>query len=328
MRADDGSDQKRGEDTVMAATISRRTCLAAGLAVSCTGTVHSEVPRESITLGFGTYGMKTLRTEEAVKAIAEIGFDALEITVNQGWDADSATLSKMRRVELAKRIDSSGLRLTSLMEHLPPTTADRQRVALERLKLAAGVAHDLSPSSPPLVQTVLGGGEFESIKHALVDRLGRWVEVADATETTIAIKPHRGGGMSKPSQAVWLMEQLGQPARLRMVYDYSHYAFRDLTIESTVQSALSATAHIAVKDAVEESGRVVFKLPGEAGTVDYGKILRLFYAGGYRGDVSCEVSGQVWNQKNYDPIVAAKRCYKNMAAAFESAGLVRPVPNG
>lgn len=309
----------------MAVSISRRTCLAAGLiAVGATAARGATAPN-SMTLGFGTYGMKTLTTESAIKSISEIGFDSVEITVNAGWDADSATLGKTRRAELASRIQGSGLKLTSLMEHVPPTSEKLQRVALERLRLAAGVAYDLAADAPPLIQTVLGGGDFESTKRALVDRLGQWVELADATETVIAIKPHRGGAMSKPSQAVWLMNQLGDPSRLRMVYDYSHYAFRDLEIESTVQTALPSTAHIAVKDAVNEgaTGRVRFALPGETGTVDYERILRLFAAGGYCGDVSCEVSGQVWNQKNYDPIVAAKRCYKNMAAVFESAGIMR-----
>ncbi|MEL6107116.1 MAG: sugar phosphate isomerase/epimerase family protein [Planctomycetota bacterium] len=314
----------------MAISISRRTCLVAGLALAGATTTRGAVASHSMTLGFGTYGMKSLTTESAIKAIAEIGFDSIEITVNSGWDADSSMLGKARRAGLASQIQASGLKLTSLMEHVPPTSEKLQRVALQRLRLAADVAHDLAADEPPLIQTVLGGGDFESTKQALVDRLGKWVELADATETVIAIKPHRGGAMSKPSQAVWLMNRLGDPARLRMVYDYSHYAFRDLDIESTVQAALPSTAHIAVKDAVKDTatGRVRFALPGESGTVDYKRIFGLFKAGGYRGDVSCEVSGQVWSQKNYDPIAAARRCYKNMAAAFESAGMTRPSLHG
>ena len=308
----------------MTTMISRRSCLAVGMAAACVRPTLGTPASQTLTLGFGTYGMKELSTEKAIESISDIGFDSVEITVNRGWDADSAVLAKARRATIASLIRDRGLRLTSLMEHVPPSNAKNQRVALERLRLAAGVAHDLAPKAPPLVQTVLGGGDFASIKTALRDRLGEWIDVAESTDTTIAIKPHRGGAMSKPSEAVWLMEQLGNPARLRMVYDYSHYAFRDLSIESTVQTSLASTAHIAVKDAVQAAGRVVFKLPGEAGTVDYSKILRLFFTGGYRGDVNCEVSGQVWSQKNYDPIAAAKRCYKNMSAAFELADVSRP----
>ena len=191
------------------------------------------------------------------------------------------------------------------------------------MKLAAEVAHALAPSAPPLIQTVLGGGNFEQIKTRLRDRLAEWVKLADATDTTIAIKPHRGGGVSQPAEAVWLIEQLGKPKRLRMVYDDSHYAFRDLPLAETIRTALPYTAHIAVKDAVREGGKVVFQLPGAAGTIDFPEILRRFYAGGYRGDVNCEVSGMVWSRPNYDPVAAAKTCYANMTAAFRQADVPR-----
>jgi inosose dehydratase len=275
------------------------------------------------TLGFSTYGMKTLATEKAIRVLAEIGYDSVEITLNSGWDADSANLTAERRRSIRGLLNDLPLRLTSLMEHVPPTDDKLQAVALERLKLAAQVAHDLAPDSPPLVQTVLGGGKFEDIKEPLRDRLAEWVKLADASDTVIAIKPHRGGGVSQPAEAVWLFEQLDKPQRLRMVYDYSHYAFRDLPLAETIKAALPYTSHIAVKDPAQDGSKVVFKLPGVAGTVDFPEIIRQFHAGGYRGDVNCEVSGMVWNQPGYDPVNAAKVCYKNMTAAFEKSGVTR-----
>ena len=273
------------------------------------------------TLGFSTYGMKTLPTERAIATLADIGYGAVEITVRQGWDADSAKLTGERRRELRTRLQDTGLAVSSLMEHIYPANEQQQQNAIERLKLAAKLAHDLSPKQPPLIQTVLGGGVFQQRKNELCDRLGAWVGVANDAQVTIAIKPHRGGVVSQPQEAVWLFEQLGKPARLRMVYDYSHYAFRDLPIEQTVRTALPFTTHIAVKDAVQEGGRVVFRLPGAAGTVDFAKIIRLFVAGGYRGDVNCEVSGMVWSQAGYDPVAAARTCFVNVRKAFAEAGV-------
>lgn len=274
-------------------------------------------------LGFSTYGMKTLTTEKSLQILADIGYDAVELAVRSGWDVDSAELDAGRRRELRRLLNDLPLRLTSLMEHVHPTDDKLQAEALTRLKLAAEVGHDLSPDAPPVVQTVLGGGSFESLKEQLRDRLAEWAKVAEATETVIAIKPHRGGAVSQPAEAVWLFEQLGRPKRLKMVYDYSHYAFRDLPLEQTIKTALPYTVHIAVKDPVQEAGRVVFKLPGEAGTVDFPLIIRRFHEAGYRGDFNCEVSGMVWNQSGYDPINAAKTCYGNMNAAFQKAGIKR-----
>ncbi|GIS63503.1 MAG: hypothetical protein CM1200mP2_57280 [Planctomycetaceae bacterium] len=58
-------------------------------------------------------------------------------------------MGSKRRKEIRKRLADAGLRVTSLMEHLhidEPKRTPAQR--LERLKLAAGLAHDLSPQRP------------------------------------------------------------------------------------------------------------------------------------------------------------------------------------
>lgn len=280
----------------------------------------------AMTLSIGNYGMKALKLEEAIDAIAGIGYDGMEIATMPEWDSTPANLSPERRAAIRQRLQNKGLRLTALMEHLPPSPDDAQHKAgLERLRKVAELAHELVPARPPLIQTVLGGGKWDEIRTRLRDRLADWVKLADETETVIAIKPHRGGGMSQPREAVWLFEQLGKPARLRMVYDYSHYAYRDLSIEETVRDALPWTSHMAVKDAIQKGTQVVFDLPGASGSVDFARILKLFWDGGYRGDVCCEVSAQLSNQPGYDPLVAAKRSYEAMAKVFEGAKIPRPV---
>ncbi|MGE0757938.1 MAG: sugar phosphate isomerase/epimerase family protein, partial [Pirellulaceae bacterium] len=276
-----------------------------------------------MTLGFSTYGMKSLTTERAIKSVARLGFDAIEICVIEGWDADGASVAAGRREAIGRQLVDSGLRLTALMEHVHPETDSLQHKALERLKIAAGLAHAWCPAAPPLIQTTLGSGQWSQVRAPLRDRLGAWIELAEAEKVVLAIKPHRGGAMSQPADAVWLIEQLGRPDRLKMVYDYSHYAYRDLSIEATVATALPYTAHVAVKDAIQENQRVLFRLAGETGALDFPRILRLLAAGGYRGDVNCEVSGMVSSQPGYDPLSAAKICYTNMSRAFEQAGVAR-----
>ena len=94
-------------------------------------------------LGFSTYGMNTLPTERAFQVLAEIGYDAVEVCVRSGWDADSAKLDAARRRTLRGLLTDLPLRLTSLMEHVHPTDDKLQAEALVRLKLAAEVAHDI-----------------------------------------------------------------------------------------------------------------------------------------------------------------------------------------
>ena len=298
-------------------------CLTGASAGACPQLQDSE--NDHLLLGFSTYGMKTLTTESAISHIARIGFDSAEITVWPDWDAAPGNMTVERRQTIKTQLADSGLRLTSLMEHITPSEKDTQHAA-QRTRLAGvfELAADLCPAQRPLVQTVLGGGQWEKKRELLRDRVGDWLDLATAHKTVLAIKPHRGGVVSRPEEAVWLIEQLGQSRYLRIVYDYSHYAYRDMLLADTVRTALPYLAHVAVKDAVKEGNRIVFKLPGQAGTIPYAKLLKLLFDGGYRGDISCEVSSMVWNKPGYAPVAAAEACYRSLAKAFVEADVRRP----
>jgi sugar phosphate isomerase/epimerase len=304
-------------------TATASASLGTSLATSFAHAKEKKSPR-TLSLSFGTYGMKTLTTEKAVEVLAKIGYDAIEIIARPDWDAEPKRMTLARRKDVRVRLQETGLQLTALMEHLQPSAEKPQQAgALDRLQRVAELGHDLSPQSQPLIQTTLGGGKWDEQRNLYRDVLGKWIEIGQRNKTVIAIKPHRGGGMSRPEEAVWLIEQLGKSPWLRMVYDYSHYAFRDMSVEETVETALPWIAHVAVKDTVKQGEKTAFVLPGESGKFDYAKLLKLLYAGGYHGDISCEVSGMVWNKPGYDPVVAARTCYRNMTAAFKKAGLRR-----
>jgi sugar phosphate isomerase/epimerase len=302
-----------------------------GMGVAAAGAVLAGSARaasdgqDGCTLSFGTYGMKKLAVEKAVSVIADTGYDGVEITVRPDWDSAPARMDAVRRKAVRDLLCEKNLKLTALMEHLPPAKDDVQHGKdLERLRGVVQLANDLCPDAPPLIQTVLGGGEWEACRERFRDRLADWIQVGKDGGCVIAIKPHRGGCMSRPSEAVWLIQQLDDSRWLRMVYDYSHYAFRDMPMAETIATALPYTVHIAVKDAVERDGKVAFLLPGEeAGAIDYVGLLRQFHAGGYRGDVCCEVSGMVWSKPDYDPVRAAKVCHANLERAFKDAEVPR-----
>lgn len=280
--------------------------------------------QQPMTLGFSTYGMKTFSTREAIKAVAGIGFDSVELCVTPDWDANPLTFSQSRRQEVARQLGDHGLILSSLMEQLhidDDLTAKSKRI--DRIKRAAELGHDLSPNAPPLMQTTLGGKANSTIawRKTLVNELQEWARTADEHDLRIAIKPHRGGGLSRPDDAVALLRELNLPPQLSLCYDYSHYALRDMTPEQTVRDAMPFVSHIAVKDVEPYRNSFRFRLPGETGQVPHAALLKYFSVAGYRGDVCCEPSGQVWSQPGYDPIAAAKICYQNMFQAFQKAGL-------
>jgi len=93
-------------------------------------------------------------------------------------------------------------------------------------------------------------------------------------------------------------------------------------MQETCDVLLPKTAFIHVKDTEHAHGKRGFLLPGE-GTIDYAALFTLIAQSTYRGDIIVEVSSQVFNRANYEPLAAASKCYNHLSAAFSSAGIKR-----
>jgi inosose dehydratase len=315
-----------------AGKISRRQFTAGSLALGAAALCRANATpaaanpaSAACTFGFGTYGMKSLTTEEAIRTIADIGFDSVMLDSNKGWDAEPGNLSAARRAEIKKLLKDRGLRLPLLEDDLHPDHDDKKNAMQEdHLKALAQMGHDLSPDAPPVIETMVGGSaEWTKIKPVFLKRLESWAKIAESSDVTIAIKAHAATSMYKVEQAVELFRELGSPPRLKLCYDYSHFVFTEMTMKQTIETALPWTVSVVMKDAVMVDGKRAFKLPGESGLIDYPALLRQFYAGGYRGDFNCEISAMIWKKPGYDPIATAKQCYANIAPAFIAAGVPR-----
>jgi inosose dehydratase len=309
-------------------SISRRQFLAASSAAAGALALRAapsddQRPR-TIGLGFSLYGMKSLSIEGALKTCAEIGYDCVELPVMVDWPGDSAKLNADSRAELRQRVATSGLRLTALMENLPIVGDEAKQAAnLERLKLAAQLANELCPMTPPLVETILGGkaGEFETVKEEFVQQLGKWADVMAEAKVLLAIKAHVSNATQRPEQLLWLLDQVASPW-LVAAYDYSHFQLLDLKMADTMDALLPRSKFIHVKDTEHAQGKRGFLLPGE-GSIDYGEYFKLLAKSKYRGDVVVEISGQVSSKPGYDPVAAARKCYNHLAPAMKSAGITR-----
>jgi len=279
--------------------------------------------KPQLTLGFSLYGMPQLKTEQAIQAVADVGYDSVELCLMDAWDATPLKLNAQRRTTVSNTLNDTGLKLTSLMEHcsLPGSKVSQQKI-LDRLKRAAELGYALKPKQPPLIETTAGSGKWDQLKNEMRDNLGAWAKVAESTKTIIAVKPHRGGVVDRPEQGVWLVQQIDSPW-IRLNYDYSHFTHRNISLEDSMRTMMPFTSLIQVKDTVQKDNKVHFVLPGESGEIDYVQFLKRAVLAGYRGDICCEVSGMVFKQKGYDPIAAAKTCYQNLAPAFKQAGISR-----
>ena len=300
---------------------SRREFVQAATLAICATSVQA-APARRVGLGFSLYGMKTMPVAEALRVCAEIGFHDVEFALNPGYATEPQLLSPAQRTELRTQLAGLNLRLAALMDNIHLTADDATHAKnLERIKAAAQLAHDLAPDAPPLLETVMGGkpAEWEKVKAQMAARLADWGRAAAAGKITLCIKPHVGSAAHLPEHALWLLEQVKNPA-VKAAYDFSHYQLRGLDLGKSLAALLPHTAFIHVKDAVGEAVKFQFVLPGE-GWIDYADYFRRLKAANWSGSVCVEVSGQVSGKAGYDPVAAARKCYAALAPAFRTAGL-------
>ena len=294
-------------------------CLAVPPLVSAAGTEP--------VVGFagGTYGMKTIPTLDALRTLARIGYDGVELCLIGGWPADPAQLTAADRKALCRVLEEERLALPALLESLPLVgTPQKRAYNLERLKLAAELAHELSPAAPPCLDTILGlkSSDWEAVKGRMLDELHDWAKAAEAADFTIGVKLHAGQALDTPAKASWMMHEVASP-RIRLIYDYSHLSVGGFPLQDTLRELLPYIVFISVKDSKGTPENHEFLLPGEGGT-DYVAYFRALRQLPYRGFVGVEVSAMIFRKAGYDPVATARTCYERLAPAFEKAGLRRP----
>ena len=269
----------------------------------------------TIGLNTGTYGMKSLKIADALRVIAEIGYDGVEICLMPGWPTGDP--HEIRRI-----LDGTGLALPSLMESL--SMPDKQVFNIERLKLAIALAHELSPGKLPVIETVLGGksAEWDQTKERIAEELHEWAKLAEDGGITICFKPHADQAVDMPERAIWLLKQVNS-SRIRIIYDYSHFSVQGLSLEESLRELLPYTSYIAVKDSAGDRNKHQYLLPGD-GKTDYVAYFRLLNELGYSGFVGIEITSQIHSKPGYEPIPTARLCYQRLAPAFERAGAQRP----
>lgn len=272
---------------------------------------------QKIGLGFGTYGMKSLEVGQALRVCADIGFDGVELCLLSGWSTEPTRLSKAQRSEIRKQLADSGLVVPSLLESLPCLRTEQDhRQNIDKLKRATELAHDLAPSQPPVVQSIVGGktSRWDQSKQQLVDQLADWAKIGEQSQTTVCFKPHASHAVHTPDRAEWVHRQVDSP-RLKVVYDYSHFFLEGLSLRSTLEQLLPIVAYVQVKDSRGTPSKHEYLLPGD-GKTNYGELIEILRQSGYQGFVGVEISSHIHRKPGYEPVPTAQLCYKRLSPYF------------
>ncbi len=309
--------------------ILNRRCLLAGAASQLAlGAVYGAGPAATPTIGFGfgTYGMHSLKTDEAIRQCAEIGYDGIEFALMNGWPTEPLLLSQQDRIEIRNLLSESQLAVPSLLESLPCLRAEQVHYDnCEKLKRATQLAHDVAPDKPPIVQSIVGGkpAQWEESKDRLVEQLAEWAQIGEASETIVCFKPHANQVVHDPQQALWIHKQVDSEW-LKIVYDYSHFFLEGLALAGSLKQLLPITAYVQVKDSRGTPEKHEYLLPGD-GQTDYIELLSVLKQARYEGFVNVEVSSMIHRKPDYQAIPTAKLCYERLSPLFQKVGIQRPL---
>ena len=275
-------------------------------------------------IGYGTWGMRDVGIEEAIPALAQIGYTGIELAVTPGRPTDLVTLDEGARRRILQLLAEHDLVLTAIAGHtsMCETDPDRASRNLARLRASIAVAADLRSDGELAIMASLVGGrtaEWPNKREMLAERVLAVGEYAASLGVILAVEPHCGTALDTPTKAVWLLEQVNHPA-VRLNFDISHFDIIGIGIDECVPLMAPYSVHTHVKDQRGIYPHHEFLTPG-SGPFDFVAYLEAMHAAGYDGFVVNEVSVMVQEKAGYDPFADAALSYWALVHAFNSSGV-------
>jgi inosose dehydratase len=275
-------------------------------------------------LGYSTWGMPAVPVETAIRHIAGLGFEGIELTVIPGYTSELSQLDGAARRQIAHLLAETGLTLSAISANTNLSELDPKKYAqnLAFLKGAIDLAVDLAQGDHrPVINTTPGGQpeQWPEYKGMLVERAAELAEYAASRGVVIGMEPHIKAIIERPGQMVELLNLVASPY-LKVNFDISHFDILGMAIEETVAALAPYTVHTHVKDQRGRYPDYEFLIPGE-GDFDYVTYLKTMAAHGYEGFITAEVSKMVQRREDYDPLAGAELSYRTLSRAFREAGL-------
>jgi len=281
-------------------------------------------------IGYSTWGMRDLPIEEALPAIARIGYQGVELSVAPGWTTELYSLDAAKRAYIRRFLAEHGLVLTSVIRNVSMVEEDEQAKGgeytaaanMQSLRDAIDLTAELAtPGEPAVMTTHLGGRpeDWEALRGLAVERLLELAGYAAARKVIIAVEIHSGSMLNLPERVIWLFDQVRHPA-VRLNFDISHMEVMGIGIDQSVPVLAPYSIHTHVKDQRGRYPNLEFLTPGE-GPFDFVHYLKAMQDAGYTGFVTVEVSIMVQNRPHYDPFFHAQLAYWTLRKAFYVAGI-------
>ena len=275
-------------------------------------------------IGYSTWGMPKLPIDDALEQLKRIGYDGVEVAVLPGWTTELYTLDGAERSRIRSLFDRYDFDMPAVAGHCSVLARDPDEHAKNWARLTGAIdlcADWAGPSGPPVLETVLGGGqdEWEAVEERAVERLAALAAYGAERGVTIAIEPHVGCALDTPEKSLRLLDRIDSP-HFKINFDISHFDVLGIPTAESVAALVPHAVHTHVKDQRGRYPDHEFLIPGE-GPFDYVDYMREMDKAGYDGYITGEVSMMVHRRPDYDPVAAAELTYKTLAEAFDKAGI-------
>jgi inosose dehydratase len=278
-------------------------------------------------IAYGTYAMPTVPLEEAFPALADIGYDGIEICLSPKHvgslpeEMNAARRACLKELLVAHNLGVPALFITG---SLWTRDAEQHQANVERVRACAALARDLGMREPPVLAMGIGGGrkDWDDIRDELVTLLQEYAKVAEGEDFVLAGEAHCGAAVYNSERAMRLFDMVGSP-RVKMHFDIVHMFLAGENEEEAVQRLVPYTAHTHITDAIRNAdGSFQLVLLGQ-GELDSTAYMRAMKAAGWTDFITLEVSMMVWGKEGYDPLAAARESYAAITKAFTEAGVRR-----
>ncbi|MBM4047330.1 MAG: sugar phosphate isomerase/epimerase [Planctomycetes bacterium] len=283
--------------------------------------------RQRMKIAYGTYAMPTVPLEEGIPALAQMGYQGVEIAIGpKHHQSLPDQISPARRKELKKLLTDHGMGVPALfiLGSVLTDDATQHQKTMDLTRQVAQLARDLGMRHPPVLAIGLGGKskEWESRRNRMVEVLRDYAGLAEREDFILAGEAHCNAAVDRSERVVWLFSTVNHP-RIRFHFDIVHMFLAGEKIEDSVRALVPYTAHTHITDARRHpDGKFDLLLLGQ-GQLDSVAYVKAMHEAGWKDFITLEVSTLVWSKPGYDWSAAAKFCYATLDNAFRQAGVPR-----
>ncbi|MEO3749464.1 sugar phosphate isomerase/epimerase family protein [Streptomyces sp. B6B3] len=256
---------------------------------------------QGLRFAYGTNGLTDLRLTDAVRLLADLGYQGVAVTLDHmhldpcapdllpraarlGRDLDRIGLGAAVETGARYVLDPTAKHGPSLLDPDPDARARRVRLLLDAVAVAAelraGAVHCFSGITPP-------GTSEEAAWDRLTGALGPVLAAARRAGVPLAVEPEPGMLLDTTAAFHRLRERLGDPPGLALTLDIGHLrCLESEPIPDLVRAAAPWVAHVQIEDmrrGVHEH------LPFGEGEIDFPPVLAALADTGYDGLVSVEL---------------------------------------